>query len=238
MRDGPHVVRTVPVRFLEFRSAPWATSFVRRCSGVTRLRLESGVLWERQLRDQRRSSARRALERHCPAGRLDSVLQPYETRAASWGLPRRRRRLEHRPRGGRRVVRRSRRCEMPRRASWCSSRSPRRRNRRQLRRFSDLVWKSHLELHRDGRTSCESPQRRGQSAVGQGGRVQPGSDRAQFLKNSVEIDRKASKLGVQTSGLRGPGPREQPSPNRARRSVVVPHRGGCARPAAVPRQRR
>jgi hypothetical protein len=42
--------------------------------------------------------------------------------------------------------------------------------------------------------------------------VQPGSDRAQFLKNRVEVDRKASKLGVQTSGLRSLRPRKQPSP--------------------------
>src|SRR6266496_5435036 len=63
------------------------TSSVRRRSGVSRLRLESGVLGERQLRDQRRSCARRAVERHCPAERLDSVLQPDKTRAASWVCP-------------------------------------------------------------------------------------------------------------------------------------------------------
>src|SRR2546428_3514352 len=53
----------------------------------SRLRLESGLLGERQLRDHRRSCARRAVERHCPAERLDSVLQPYKTRAASWVCP-------------------------------------------------------------------------------------------------------------------------------------------------------
>jgi hypothetical protein len=31
--------------------------------------------------------------------------------------------------------------------------------------------------------------------------VQPGSDRAQFLKHPIEVDLKASKLGVETSGL-------------------------------------
>ncbi len=60
---------------------------VGRRLGVGRLRLGSGVLGERQLGEQRRSSARRAVERHGPAERLDSVLQPYKTRAASWVCP-------------------------------------------------------------------------------------------------------------------------------------------------------
>jgi ferredoxin len=52
-----------------------------------RTTLRRGVLGERQMRDQRRACARRAVERHCPAERLDSVRQPDKARAASWGCP-------------------------------------------------------------------------------------------------------------------------------------------------------
>jgi hypothetical protein len=47
--------------------------FLWRSSGVGRRRFESGVLGERKLGDQCRSCAGRAVERQCPAERLDSV---------------------------------------------------------------------------------------------------------------------------------------------------------------------
>jgi hypothetical protein len=56
-------------------------------SMTLRTTLRREVFWERQLRDQRGSFAQRTVERHCPAERLDSVLQPYKTRAASWVCP-------------------------------------------------------------------------------------------------------------------------------------------------------
>jgi hypothetical protein len=59
---------------------------VRDNSGVGRLCLAGGGLRERQLGDQRRSSAGGAVEGHCPAERLDSVLQPDKARAG-WVCP-------------------------------------------------------------------------------------------------------------------------------------------------------
>src|SRR2546427_773325 len=67
------------------------------------------------------------------------------------------------------------------------------------------------EHHRDRRTACESPQRGSEAAARQGGRVQSGSDCVQFLKHPVEVDLKASKLGVQTSGLCSLRLRKHPS---------------------------
>jgi hypothetical protein len=46
--------------------------------------------------------------------------------------------------------------------------------------------------------------------------VQPGSDRAQLLEHPLEVDLKASKLGVETSGLRSRRLRKHPRLERKR----------------------
>ena len=160
------------------------------------------MLGERQLRDQRRSSAGRAVERHCPAERLDSVPQPCKTRAASWVCPADAVVSDTDPEaavaqfGGHVDAR-----------GLGVLRGVRQRLRDEviggnLDRSSHTSFESYIEHHRDRRTSRKRPQRRREAAAGQGGRVKPGSDRAQFFEHPIQVDLKASKLRVETSSLR------------------------------------